>query len=98
MQKYVTQLLEMLQEAHNNRPAPRYLELPDDMECLRDVSNIRNWLLAGKRHSRSSESPVGLGILKCMITNSVGTKKKVATSPTKNIMRKIDKNAYICKK
>jgi hypothetical protein len=40
MQKYVTQLLEMLQEAHNNRPAPRYLELPDDMECLRDVIDM----------------------------------------------------------
>ena len=40
MQKYVTQLLEMLQEAHANRPAPRYLELPEEMECLRDIIDM----------------------------------------------------------
>jgi hypothetical protein len=40
MQQYVNQLLEMLQEAHNNRPAPRYLELPEEMECLRDVIDV----------------------------------------------------------
>ena len=40
MQKYVDQLLEMLQEAHNNRPAPRYIELPEEMECLRDVIDM----------------------------------------------------------
>ena len=40
MQNYVNQLLEMLQEAHANRPAPRYLELPEEMECLRDVIDL----------------------------------------------------------
>ena len=40
MQKYVNQLLEMLQEAHNNRPAPRYIELPEEMECLRDIIDM----------------------------------------------------------
>jgi hypothetical protein len=30
----------MLQEAYNNRPAPRYLELPEEMECLRDVIDV----------------------------------------------------------
>ena len=40
MQKYVDQLLEMLQEAHNNRPAPRYIELPEELECLRDVIDM----------------------------------------------------------
>jgi len=37
MQQYITQLLELLRHAHNNRPSPLYLELPEDMECLRDV-------------------------------------------------------------
>ena len=40
MQKYVDQLLEMLQEAQSNRPAPRYIELPEEMECLRDVIDM----------------------------------------------------------
>jgi len=40
MQNYVNQLLEMLQEAHTNRPAPRYLELPEEMECLRDAIDL----------------------------------------------------------
>jgi hypothetical protein len=40
MQHYVTQLLEMLQEAKQNRPSPRYLELPEEMECLRDVIDM----------------------------------------------------------
>ena len=40
MQRYVTQLLEMLQEAKQNRPSPRYLELPEDMECLRDEIDL----------------------------------------------------------
>jgi hypothetical protein len=40
MQRYVIQLLEMLQEAKSNRPAPRYLELPEEMECLRDVIDL----------------------------------------------------------
>ncbi|MDR2466130.1 MAG: hypothetical protein LBD35_01950, partial [Prevotellaceae bacterium] len=40
MQLYVTQLLEMLHEAKQNRPSPRYLELPEEMECLRDVIDL----------------------------------------------------------
>ena len=40
MQKYVDQLVEILEEAHHNRPMPRYLELPEDMECLRDVIDL----------------------------------------------------------
>jgi len=44
MQQYLTQLLELLREAHNNRPAPLYLELPEDMECLRDVITMEKSL------------------------------------------------------
>jgi hypothetical protein len=40
MQHYVNQLLDMLQEAHSNRPGPRYLELSEEMECLRDVIDV----------------------------------------------------------
>jgi hypothetical protein len=40
MQKYVDQLLEIMQEAYHNRPAPRYLELPESMEYLRDVIDM----------------------------------------------------------
>ncbi|MCL2649932.1 MAG: hypothetical protein FWD60_02760 [Candidatus Azobacteroides sp.] len=40
MQKYVNQLAEMLEEAQQNRPSPRYLELPKEIECLRDVIDL----------------------------------------------------------
>jgi hypothetical protein len=40
MQKYITQLLEMLQEAHSNRPAPRQLYLPEDMQGLEDIIDL----------------------------------------------------------
>ena len=40
MQKYITQLLETLQEAYDNRPAPRYIELSEEMECLRDIIDL----------------------------------------------------------
>lgn len=40
MQIYINQLLEILQEAHFNRPTPSYLELPEEMECLRDVIEL----------------------------------------------------------
>jgi hypothetical protein len=40
MQRYIEQLLETMQEAYHNRPAPRYLELPEEMECLRDVIDL----------------------------------------------------------
>ena len=44
MQIYITQLLEILQEAHNNRPLPRYMELPEEMEDLRDVIELEKSL------------------------------------------------------
>jgi hypothetical protein len=34
----------MLWEAHSNRPSPRYLELPEEMECLRDVIDLEKSL------------------------------------------------------
>ena len=40
MQKYVNQLVEILQEAHGNRPASRQLFLPDDMKGLEDVIDM----------------------------------------------------------
>ena len=40
MEKYINQLLEILEEAQQNRPSPRYLELSEDMECLRDVIDL----------------------------------------------------------
>ena len=53
MQTYVNQLLEMLQEAHGNRPAPRYLELPEEMECLRDVIDLE-MSMEEKEHTMES--------------------------------------------
>lgn len=44
MQNYIRQLLEILQEAHSNRPLPRYMELPEEMECLRDVIELEKSL------------------------------------------------------
>lgn len=44
MQNYIQQLLEILHEAQNNRPAPRYLELPEDMEPLRDIIELEKSL------------------------------------------------------
>ena len=40
MQRYVDQLVEILEEAQQNRPSPLYLELPEEMECLRDVIDL----------------------------------------------------------
>ncbi len=37
MQNYISQLLEIMREAQNNRPTPSNLELPEELECLRDV-------------------------------------------------------------
>jgi len=34
MQTYITQLLEILKEAQNNRPLPRYLELPEEIGVI----------------------------------------------------------------
>lgn len=40
MEKYIEHLLEILQEAHTNRPAPRQLFLPEDMEGLEDLIDL----------------------------------------------------------
>ncbi len=37
MQRYIEQLIEMLREAHDNRPSPSFIELPEEMEDLRDI-------------------------------------------------------------
>lgn|SRR5690554_625207 len=44
MQAYIDQLIEMLQEAQDNRPFPRYLELSEEMEVLRDVIELERSL------------------------------------------------------
>lgn len=44
MQSYIDQLLELLRAAHSNRPSPRYLELPKEMECLRDIIDFEKSL------------------------------------------------------
>ena len=54
MQNYVNQLLEMLQEAHGNRPAPRYFELPEEMECLRDVIDLEMSMEKGEEYTLES--------------------------------------------
>ena len=40
MQEYVNQLIEILEEVHHNRPSPRYIELSEDDECLRDIIDM----------------------------------------------------------
>lgn len=57
MQTYITQLLEILQEAHQNHPLPRYLELPEEMECLRDVIELEKSL---EEDERTMESIFGV--------------------------------------
>ena len=57
MQKYVNQLVEILKEAQQNRPSPRYLELPEDMECLRDVIDLEMSL---KEDEKTMESIFGV--------------------------------------
>jgi hypothetical protein len=44
MQQYIDQLIEIMHEAKNNRPSPRYMELPEEMECLRDVIELEKSL------------------------------------------------------
>lgn len=46
METYINQLLEILEEAQNNRPAPRYMELPEEMEALRDVIEMEKAMAA----------------------------------------------------
>lgn len=40
MQTYITQLIEHLQEAKVRKPAPRYLELPEEMQGLEDLIDL----------------------------------------------------------
>jgi hypothetical protein len=40
MERYTQQLLELLKSAHDNRPTPSYLELPEEMEALRSVIEL----------------------------------------------------------
>lgn len=49
MQKYIQQLLELLKTAHDNRPTPSYLELPEEMEALRDVIELKKSLEADEQ-------------------------------------------------
>ena len=51
---YVNQLVEMLQEAHGNLPAPRYFELPEEMECLRDVIDLEMSMEKGEEYTMES--------------------------------------------
>src|SRR5688572_25242317 len=44
MQTYIIQLLGILKEAHNNRSLPRYIQLPEEMEVLRDVIELEKSL------------------------------------------------------
>jgi len=53
MQKYVNQLLEMLQDAHKCRPAPRYLEDPEEMERLRDVIDVDTCQMMKNNHFKN---------------------------------------------
>ena len=57
MQTYVNQLLETLQEAYNNRPAPRYLELSEEDECLRDIIDFE---ISMEEEERTMESIFGV--------------------------------------
>lgn len=49
MEKYIQQLLELLKTAHDNRPTPSYLELPEEMEALRDVIELEKSLEADEQ-------------------------------------------------
>lgn len=40
MERYIEQLLEILHQAKSNRPSPRHLDLPKEMEALRDVIEL----------------------------------------------------------
>lgn len=44
MNRYVEQRLDLLREARGNRPSPRYMELPEEMACLRDVIELEKSL------------------------------------------------------
>ena len=57
MQKYVNQLVEILQEAHGNCPAPRPLFLPDDMKGLEDIIDME---MAMEEEEKTMESIFGI--------------------------------------
>lgn len=40
MEKYINQLIELLREAQHRRPAPRKLDLPEDMKGLEDIIDM----------------------------------------------------------
>lgn len=44
MEKYVTQLLEILQAAEENKPAPTQIDLPEEMEGLREIIEMERSL------------------------------------------------------
>lgn len=57
MNRYIEQLLEMLHEAQSHRPAPRVMELPEEMEALRDVIELEISLEEG---GQTMESILGV--------------------------------------
>ena len=57
MQRYIEQLIEILREAESNRPAPRLMELPEEMETLRDVIELEISLEEG---GQTMESILGV--------------------------------------
>lgn len=57
MNRYIEQLLEILYEAQSNRLAPSYLELPEEMECFRDVIELEKSL---EENDQTLESILGV--------------------------------------
>ena len=57
MEKYVNQLVELLQEAHIHRPNLRKLDLPEDMKGLEDVIDIE---LAMEEKEKTMEQIFGV--------------------------------------
>ena len=57
MQKYIKQLIELLKTAHDSRPTPSYLELPEEMETFRDLIELEKSL---KENEQTMESIFGV--------------------------------------
>ncbi len=57
MENYIKQLIELLKIAHDSRPTPSYLELPEEMETLRDVIELEKSL---KENEQTMESIFGI--------------------------------------
>ncbi|GHT34302.1 hypothetical protein FACS189434_10210 [Bacteroidia bacterium] len=51
MKRYVEQLVEILQEAYSNKPQPRYMELPEEMECLRGIIELEKSIDEGEEYT-----------------------------------------------